>query len=195
MKRQWKPYLLALSFVLLAVFALTPTSRVKADGDQPESIVGTWINTVRVNTPPGAPPLVTTELISFNPGGTFTLTDSVFNAHTSQNPFLPPFLTVDISDGYGAWKPQGDPNRFALTFKTLLFAGAKTPTELYGPFFPGQHVGVATIQAVATLQHGEDRDTLEGPFTFQVRNLRGEVVGTGSGTVSATRLRIEPLTP
>ncbi len=34
MQRRWKAYLLALSFVLLAVFALTPTSRVKADDDQ-----------------------------------------------------------------------------------------------------------------------------------------------------------------
>ncbi len=188
MQRQWKAYFLALSFVLLAVFALTPTSRVKADDDQDGSVVGTWIFTVTL-----APGFVETELVAINPGGTFTTTGTAFNAHSSQNPFLPPFLVADFSDGYGAWKRQGDSNRFALTFKRLLFAGARTPTALYGPFFVGQNIGVATIQAVATLQHGEDGATLEGPFTFQVRNLRGEEVGTGSGTASATRLKVEPL--
>jgi hypothetical protein len=56
-------------------------------------------------------------------------------------------------------------------------------------------VGEATIQAVATIHHGEGGDSLEGQFTFQARNLRGDVVGTGSGPFSGTRLRIEPLTP
>ncbi len=193
MQRPWKAYLLALSFVLLAVFALTPTSRVKADDDQDGSVVGTWIITVTLATG-----FVETELVAINPGGTFTNTGTAFNAHSSQNPFLPPFLTADFSDGYGAWKRQGDSNRFAFTFKRLLFAGARTPTDLYGRFFVGQPVGEATIQAVGTLHHGDDGDTgdtLEGPFTFQLRNLRGEVVGAGSGTASFKRLKIEPLAP
>jgi len=176
------------SAALFALLGLAPSSPVKANDDQ-GSIVGTWLLTASLG-----PGFVETELTAINPGGTFTMTSSVFNPHSSGNPYLPPFLTVDLSDAYGAWRRQGDSNRFALTFKRLLFAGARTPTDLYGPFFVGQNVGVATIQAVATLQHG-DGDTLEGPFTFQSRNLRGEVVGTGSGTFSATRLKIEPLTP
>jgi hypothetical protein len=80
-----------------------------------------------------------------------------------------------------------------LTFKRHLFAGVNTPIDLYGPFFVGQYVGEATIQAVSTIHHGEGGDSLEGQFTFQVRNLRGDVVGTGSGPFSGTRLRIEPL--
>lgn len=180
-----------LGLVLFALLRLTPSSPVKAD--EGSSIVGTWINTVTVN---GAPPVATTELISFNPGGTFTLTDSGFNAHSSENPFLPPPLAVATSDGYGAWRPQGDSNQFAITFKSLLFAGANTPPALYGPFFPGQNVGVATIEAVGTLQHGENGDTLAGPFTFQFMSFsRGVVVATASGTFSATRLKIEPLMP
>ncbi len=190
MQRQWKLYLLAFSFVLLAVFALTPNSRVKADDDQDGSIVGTWI--LKAQLGPG---FDETELTAFNRGGTFTITSSVFNPHSSQNPFLPPFLVADFSDGYGSWKPVGDSDRFAVTFKRHVFAGAKTPTALYGSFFLGQQVGEATIQSVATLRHGEDGDTLEGPFTFQLRNLRGQVVGAGSGTISAVRLKIEPLAP
>lgn len=190
MQKQSKFYLLILTLMLCVAFAFTLNSRAKADDDQDGSIVGTWILTATL-----APGFVETELTAINPGGTFTLTSSAFNAHTSQNPFLPPFLTVDVSDGYGGWKRQGDSSRFATTFKRLVFAGAKTPTALYHPAFVGQHVGEATIQAALNLQHGEDGDTLEGPFTFQFRNLLGEVVGTGSGTVSLKRLNIEPLTP
>jgi hypothetical protein len=152
-------------------------------------IVGTWVIVATL-----APGFMNTEVAAFNHGGTWTTTSAVFNAHSSQNPFLPPFLVIDTSDGYGAWKPQGRSNRFALTFKRLLFAGADTPAALYGPFFIGQHVGEATIQAVVTLHGAERGDTLVGQFTFQARNLRGDVMGTGSGPLSGTRLKIEPLT-
>ena len=188
MRPQWKLYLLVLGFVLLAVLALAPNSRVKAADDG--SIVGTWIATATLGAG-----FAETELTAINQGGTTTLTSSVFNPHSSGNPFLPPFLVADFSDGYGAWKPVGDSDRFAVTFKRHVFAGAKTPTALYGSFFLGQQVGEDTIQSVVTLRHGEDGDTLEGPFTFQLRNLRGEIVGTGSGTVSLRRLKIEPLAP
>jgi hypothetical protein len=189
-------YFTAACIVLLALFALvrlTPSSLVKADGG---SIVGTWILTVTLNTPPGTPPFVETELTAINPGGTFTLTGTAFNAHSSENPFLPPSLAADFSDGYGAWKQMGDDsNQFALTFKRLIFAGANTPAALYGSFFLGQSVGVATIEAVATLQTGAAGQTLTGRFTFQLTNLQGTQVFAGSGTFSATRVKIEPLMP
>jgi hypothetical protein len=180
--------------VLLVVFALTPNARVKADDDDNDhgSPVGTWILKATLDTPPGSPPFVVTNLVAINPGGTFTITDNVFNAHTSGNPFLPPPFVVDNGDGYGSWERRGS-NQFATTFKRFLFAGAKTDSAIYGPFFVGQHVGEGTIQGLNTLQVGKDGDTWGGPFTFQARNLRGDVVAAGSGTVSATRLKIEPL--
>ena len=190
MRRQFGLYLLTLSIVLLGLFASMRGSHVKADDDRDGGIVGTWIGTATLG-----PGFVETELTAINQGGTFTATSSVFNLHSSQNPFLPPFLVADFSDGYGAWKRVGDSDGFAVTFKRHVFAGANTPTALYGSFFLGQQVGEATIQSVATLRHGEDGDTLEGPFTFQLRNFRGEVVGAGSGTVSFKRLKIEPLAP
>jgi hypothetical protein len=89
-----------------------------------------------------------------------------------------------------------DANQFALTFKRFLFAGANTSTALYGPFFPGQNIGVNTVQAVGTLHTGIGGDTLSGSFTNQFVNfvnLDGTPVFSGSGTFSATRLGIEPL--
>ena len=164
---------------------------VRADGG---SVVGSWINMVTVNTPSGPQPL-TTELIAINPGGTFI--DTLTIAHSSQNPFFTgPFapLAVDFSDAIGTWKQVGDEsNQFAFTFKRFLFAGANTPTAVYGSFYPGQNVGVGTVQFVATLQRGQNGDALTIPFTFQLTNLSGQVVLAASGTASATRLKIEPL--
>lgn len=150
------------------------------------SLVGTWIATVTVPSPSGGPPFVFTDMVSFNSGGTLTITSTAFNAHTSENPFLPPPLVVDTSDGYGAWKPVGD-NQFALTFKRFLFAGANTSAAIYAPVFQGQNVGVNIVAGVATV--GEGGDTFTGPFTTQLVNLAGQTVFAASASASGTRLR------
>jgi hypothetical protein len=183
-----KCYFVFTHLLLSALCALTLASKANAEDGDDEGVVGTWIITAEL-----APGFIETEFTVINPGGTMTLTSSVFNPHSSQNPFLPPFLVVDISDGYGRLRREGESNRFAGTFKRLLFAGERTDPNLYGEFFVGQHVGVAAIQFVLTLRHGPDGDTMDGPFTFQTRNLRDEVVGTGSGTASLVRLNVEPL--
>src|SRR6516162_2272832 len=121
-------YFAAASIVFSVLLAFRQGQHVSADNS---SLVGTWIVTVTVNTPPGAPPFVLTDLISFNSGGTLTATSTAFNAHTSENPFLPAPLIVDTSDGYGVWRPIGEEsNQFAATFQRFLFAGANTSTEL-----------------------------------------------------------------
>jgi hypothetical protein len=156
------------------------------------NIVGTWIVTVTVNTPPGAPPFVFTDMIAFNSGGTLTATSSAFNAHTSENTSLPPPLVVDTSDGYGAWQPAAD-DSIALTFRRFLFAGANTSTAIYPWSFLGQYVGLNEVEAVGHV--GGGGDSLTGSFTNQFVNLGGQVVFAGSGTFSGTRLKIERLTP
>ncbi|PYN95581.1 MAG: hypothetical protein DMD89_19345 [Candidatus Rokuibacteriota bacterium] len=100
---------------------------------------------------------------------------------------------MDSSDSFGSWRRLHDSDQFAVTFKRLLFAGANTPTALYGPFIPGQHVGLETVQAVLTVHASADGDTLAGPFTVRFANLGGQVVFAGSGTISAKRIKIEPL--
>jgi len=77
-------YFAAASIVFSVLLAFRQGQHVRADNG---SLVGTWIVTVTVNTPPGAPPFVFTDLISFNSGGTLTATSTAFNAHTSENPF------------------------------------------------------------------------------------------------------------
>jgi hypothetical protein len=183
----------AATCVAVSLLVLMPSSHGQVAS---QNITGTWVVTVTVNTPPGAPPFVFTDMIAFNSGGTLTAASSTFNPHTSENPLLPAPLVVDTSDGYGAWKSQGDDsNQFALTFRRFLFAGADTPTALYGSFFAGQNVGVNTVEAVGTFHTGKNGDSLTGSFTNQFVNLNGEVVFAGSGTFAATRLKIEPLAP
>ena len=127
-------YFAAASIVFSVLLAFRQGQHVSADNS---SLVGTWIVTVTVNTPPGAPPFVLTDLISFNSGGTLTATSTAFNAHTSENPFLPAPLIVDTSDGYGVWRPIGEEsNQFAATFQRFLFAGANTSTETLRFVFP-----------------------------------------------------------
>jgi len=179
--------------IAVLLLVLMPSSRGQGAS---QGVVGTWIATITVNTPPGAPPFVFTDLIVINSGGTLTTASSTFNAHTSENPLLPPPLVVDTSDGYGAWKSEGDDsNQFGITFRRFLFAGANTSTALYGSFFPGQNVGLNTVESVSTLHTDKDGDSITGSFTNQFVNLGGQVVFAGSGTFTATRLKIEPLTP
>ena len=172
------------SIAVLSLAVFLPSARAQADD---QSIVGTWIVTVTVNTPPGAPPFVFTDFIAFNQGGTLTAASSAFNAHTSENPFLPAPLVVDTSDGYGVWKSAGeDSHQLAITFKRFLFAGAAT-SSIYPFSFPGQYVGVNAVQAVGTLHDGGD---LAGSFTTQFISLAtGQPTFSGNGTFTAIRLK------
>jgi hypothetical protein len=186
----------AITLALFAAFAVTPTSYVKADDDQDESIVGTWIGAATFSTPPGAPAFIEAELASLYPGGIVTGTDAI--DHSSQNPFLPPALAVTRSDYFGTWMHMDDSDQIAVTFKRLLFAGPLTPFAIYQQSFVGQNIGLATIQAVLTFQHSKSGDILSGPFTYQQTRLPpplgdGKQVFAGSGTVSFTRVAIEPL--
>jgi hypothetical protein len=88
------------------------------------------------------------------------------------------------------WKStDDDPARVVITFKRFLFAGAATSQALYGPFVPGQYVGVNAVQAEGTLQDGGH---LAGSFTTQFTNLTnlggGPPTFAGTGTFTATRL-------
>jgi hypothetical protein len=76
----------------------------------------------------------------------------------------------------GAWK-RTSPHRFAIAFETFIFT----------PSGPGGHV---VVRSVATLTK---KNTLSGPFKFDVFDPTGKVVQSGSGTATATRFVIPPL--
>jgi hypothetical protein len=125
MQRQSRLFASAITLVFLAGLAVTPASRAVADDDQEEGAVGTWIGKATFDNPPGTPPgspqLKETELASIHYGGIVTGTSEI--NHSSQNPFVPPGLRVELSDYFGSWAPMGDSDRIAVTFKRLLFLG------------------------------------------------------------------------
>ena len=205
MQRQWRLFASALTLVLFAALAMTPSSPATAQDDGSGNLVGSWIGTITVDTPSGTPPFAFADLISINRGGTLTGTNG--NAHSSQFPFAPPVDRVDASDFFGSWKPIGGSNQFAATVKWLLFLGPQSPpnpavtavwcpgtTCFPGPY-PGQNIGVATLQDVVTLEHTKSSDTFSGPWTLQLTNLRDDVVATHNGTLFFSRIAIEPLMP
>jgi hypothetical protein len=77
--------------------------------------------------------------------------------------------------GLGAWKPISR-KRFEIAFQTFIFT----------PAGPGGHV---VVRSVATLT----KNTLSGPFKFDVFDPTGKVVQAGSGTATATRFVIPQL--
>jgi hypothetical protein len=187
MQRSSRLYPLAVSLVGSALLALAPTSPVRADEDQSGSIVGTWIGTLSVDNSP----TTITNLTSFSRGGTVAGTTG--DSHNCQNAFVPPVLTIEASDYYGTWAPATGSSQIAITLKRLLFACPNTPTAVYGPSFPGENIGLESIQAVGTVRHTEKGDTLTGPLTFQWTNLFDQLVFAASGTASFSRVAIEPL--
>jgi hypothetical protein len=187
MQRPSRLYPIAVILICSALLALAPTSDARADEDQVGRIVGTWIGALSVNNSS----LVITTLVSFGAGGTAAGTNG--DPHNCQNPFVPPVLTVEASDYYGTWAPITGSNQIALTLKRLLFACSTTPAAIYGSSFPGENIGLDSIQAVGTVRHSKNGDTLTGPVTFQLTNLSDQVVFAGSGTASFNRVTIEPL--
>lgn len=194
MQRQRRLFFSAFTLVLLAAFTATPSSPATAQDDESGSPVGSWIGTVSFEEPSGSPPQI--GLYNINRDGTITGTDG-----GSQSSDLPPTLcpkpcplAVDSGGQFGSWARAGD-HQFAATLKAPLFAGANTPTEIYGQSFSGQNVGLGTLQvANITLQHTASGDTLTGRFTVQYQSFfLNEVVITTKGTFSFSRVAIEPL--
>ena len=98
-------YLLAFSILLLALFASLPSSHVRSRKRRGALSARGFLPQRWLRVSPRE-----RELTAINPGETFTITSAVFNAHSSENPILPPFLMVDFGGGYGSWKQQGDFN-------------------------------------------------------------------------------------
>jgi hypothetical protein len=187
MQGQPRLFLSAFAAALFTAFVVTPTSQVKADDGENGNVVGSWIGTINPGTP-----FAFTDLLSLNLGGTASGTNG--NAHNSQNTNAPPFARVDASDFFGSWEPIGH-GQIAGTVKWLLFLGPNSPANtinLYCPpgltCFPGQNIGVVTLETVATLQHTNSGDSLTGNYSIKYRNLSDVVVFSGSGMLSFSRI-------
>jgi hypothetical protein len=175
---------------IVATLCSLPTTHAQ---NQQGSVVGTWLNSVTVDVGPGVSVPLANELVSFGPGGVFA--DVISIQFNGENPaFAGTALEANFSDALGSWRSVGDSSQVAGTFKRFIFATPNTPL-VYGPgpYFPGQNVGVATIEFVGALQPSSSGPVLAGSFTFQFTDLQGNLVFPGSGKFSATPLTIQPL--
>jgi hypothetical protein len=171
---------------VLALLAFAGLQQAQAfDLDWFRTPVGTWTVTTTFDTP-GSPAFVFSEVASFGLGGTYVGTFAL--DRNSANPFAPPPFAVDFGPKFGTWKRKfPGSSQFDLILKEHLFAGALTPTAVYGPFFPGQNVGIATVKGSPTLNPSGDE--LAGPFTVEFANAQGVAVFAGSGSFKAKRLK------
>ncbi len=76
----------------------------------------------------------------------------------------------------GVWEHRGG-NNFAFTFKQDIFDGM------------GNFVRVLTARGRLTLT---GKDDLTASFSAESRDANGNVIGSGCGTLRATRLKVEP---
>jgi hypothetical protein len=151
------------------------TSHAQPD-DGERGFVGSWLGTATATTVP-LPPL-TTML-------TFTRDGNVIEAH---RPYLPPSISplgpLLLTAGHGAWVRTGD-HHFAVTI-ILFYEGAPD-----NPTLAGQEALVEKVRfKIAFDPRG---DSLTGNLVDELRDPAGNLVFSGPGTFSATRIVAEPL--
>ena len=161
----------AFNSIFAAVFVVAAVSQIASaenpnDGSGGKSLTGAWFLNV---APTGIPPFV--SLGTFGADGTTTNISSVSMG-------APGTTGLPESPGYGVWTRTGA-HTYAVTFVTITGDGA-------GGFSGSQKVR-------ATLEVGPTGDALSGPFQVDVFDATGHLIVSATGTVSGTRIKVEPL--
>jgi hypothetical protein len=153
---------------LSALGALTalgsPTAAFAKDTDEGHGPEGSWLFTVTIKSSSGLPSQII-GLETYAVGGGYTETD--------QLSFMPSSLATPA---HGSWKRTGK-RTFLLTYLTLNYDTKGTPQ------------GTSKVRQVATLN--ETGDAYSGSGNFDVYDVHGKVLVSGTFTIQATRIRIE----
>ncbi len=140
---------------------MTAFAKNTASGQGPE---GSWLFTVTATSASGLPsPIIGIE--TYAAGGGYTETD--------QLSFMPSSLATP---GHGAWKRTGE-RTFLLTYLTLNH-------DTQGTF-----QGTSKIRQVAKLN--ETGNAYSGSGNFDVYDVQGNVILSGTFTIQATRIQVE----
>ena len=130
-------------------------------GQGPE---GSWLYTVTATADSGLPsPIIGLE--TYAAGGGYTETD--------QLSFMPTSLATP---GHGSWRSTGE-RAFLLTYLTLSY-------DTNGMF-----QGTSKIRQVATLN--EAGNAYSGSGNFDVYDVHGDVILSGTFSIRATRIHVE----
>jgi hypothetical protein len=154
--------------VLSALGALTalggPMTAFAKNTDAGQGPEGSWLFTVTATSSSGLPsPIMGIE--TYAAGGGYTETD--------QLSFMPSSLATP---GHGSWKRTGE-RTFLLTYLTLNY-------DTKGTF-----QGTSKIRQIAKLN--EAGNAYSGSGNFDVYDVQGNVILSGTFTIQATRIQVE----
>ena len=130
-------------------------------GQGPE---GSWLYTVTAKSSSG-PPTTVLGLETYAAGGGYIETDQFSFMHSSL-----------ATPGHGSWKSTGV-RTFLLTYLTLSYDTQGAPQ------------GTSKIRQVATLNQAGT--AYSGSGNFDVYDVHGNVILSGTFTIKATRIRVE----
>ena len=148
---------------LLAVLE-RPSAALAHQTNEDQGPEGTWLFSVTATSASGLPSPVL-GLETYAAGGGYTETDQIS--------FMPSSLATP---GHGSWRSTGK-RTFLLTYLTLNH-------DTQGTF-----QGTSKIRQIATLN--EDGNAYSGSGNFDVYDVHGNVILSGTFTIQATRVRIE----
>jgi hypothetical protein len=158
--------------LLVALGVLGSAATASAQDDSPsqdavqsnsaETPEGSWFYTVTIPNPPGSP-LIFVGTETYSAGGGYVEAD--------QLSFTPGYLATA---GHGAWRIAGK-NGFLLTYLNLTYDASGNPT------------GSGKVRQTTKL-HG-NRYSGSGDFSYY--DLNGNVVASGTFTITAKKIRVE----
>ncbi|MGH9822099.1 MAG: hypothetical protein ACREDR_02400 [Blastocatellia bacterium] len=138
---------------------------------QSPSIIGTWQMTLIPNTPPSPPTIPIAGLASFHSDNTAEAT----GGGVLVGPIPDPVSTAPLggpTPALGYWSPGPGPasTLFILQFTSLI-------TNENGTLF-------ATRSFVATVNVNAANNQFSGSYSFTITDTSGNVIDTGSGTIT-----------
>jgi len=149
---------------LVVLSALGSPTAAFAQNSPSQGPEGSWLYTVTIPNPPGAP-IVFLGTETYSAGGGYVETDQLSFMHSSL-----------ATPGHGSWKSTGE-RTFLLTYLTL-----NHDTN-------GRFQGTSKIRQVATLN--QTGTAYSGSGNFDVYDGHGNVILSGTFTIRATRIRVE----
>jgi hypothetical protein len=161
--------------LLATALAVSTMSLALAHDDAPaRSPVGSWKGVAQATTVP-LPPLTT--LFTLGADGTMVESRRLYVAQSPLGPLI-------ATPGHGQWK-RGKHGRYDATI-TLLYEGA--PDH---PTSPGVLVGSEKVRYQFQLVNGGAN--IQGTIVVEVKDVAGNVVFVGPGTIDAERIGVEAL--
>jgi len=159
------------SAALIALFSFaalgSSTAAFAQEGNECHGPEGSWLYAVTIPGPYGGSPTVFQGIETYSAGGGYVEAD--------QLSFNPQSLATA---GHGPWKSTGE-RKFLLTYVNLPYDFVAT----------GNPTGTSKVRQTTTLDR--TGNSYSGSGDFKYYDLKGNVVFSGTFTITAKRIRVE----